>query len=283
MESSIAQLTSNEILDIVDGASMTNVRQQLIRLGLIGLVSTVALAATTAIATLRPKSTVQVFGEQQSIGDGTLRTFATLDDKNNPMAIGVAFTEASLSDLPTFPIEYELSLPSEASAYRYVVLSWNPQGHAPAGTYDVPHFDFHFYTLSAAERQKITAVGEDLARVSRAPSPEFMPDGYVLEPTAPAPREGRHWIDSNSSEFQGLPFTQTFIYGTYDGEIVFAEPMLTKAFLETKPTVRESISLPSAYTQTAYYPTHYSVNYDSVQRTYTVSLDGLTLRSGSKP
>jgi hypothetical protein len=260
---------------------MANAHNPLIKFGIVGLASFAALAGTTALATLQSKSSIQVFGEQQPIGSGAIRTFVTLDHRRNPVEIGVTFTEDMLLELPTNPIEYELTFPPEASAsaFQYAVVSWNPQGHAPIGIYDVPHFDFHFYSLSREERQRITTTGEDLERVTKAPLPKFMPTGYIPEPTAPAPGEGRHWVDSRSPEFQGQPFTKTLIYGTYDGEIVFVEPMLTKDFLETKLSITESIALPSAYSQTVYYPTHYSVKYN--QATYTVSLDELTFRTHS--
>lgn len=98
---------------------MANARKQLLKFGLVGLTSFVALVATAAIATLQPKPTLQAFGEQQSIGSGTIRTFVTLDNQRNPVAIGVTFTEDTLSDLPSTPVEYELSLPFEASASAY--------------------------------------------------------------------------------------------------------------------------------------------------------------------
>lgn len=263
---------------------MTKMRKPLIRFARIGVIAFITLAVTIVIATFELKPTTQIVGEQYSIGDGVIRPFVTLDTKNHLTAIGVTFTETVLAGLPSIPVEYELALPPQASAsaYRYVVLNWNPQGHGPIGIYDVPHFDFHFYSLSGKERQNITATGDDLAKVSKAPPPEFIPTGYVLEPTPPAPREGRHWMDSNSPEFHGQAFTKTFIYGSYDGEIVFVEPMFTKVFLETKPNMTESIGLPVAYPQTAYYPARYSVKYNRAQQSYTVSLDALTWHQGSK-
>ncbi|ELR96677.1 DUF5602 domain-containing protein [Gloeocapsa sp. PCC 73106] len=247
---------------------------------LTALTAFIALAVTTAVLALNFKPTVQIYGEQEQLGDGVIQTYVTLNEQKYPTEIGVMFTQASLSGLPTTPIEYELSLPSEAlaSTFRYVIVSWNPQGHEPIGIYDVPHFDFHFYSLSSEARQKITAMGEDLVRVSKPPLKEFMPFGYIPEGTPPAPKEGNHWINSYSSEFQGKAFTHTLIYGTYDGAIVFIEPMLTKALLETKPKLKELINLPQEFAQTGYYPTAYSVRYNQAQQVYTVSLDNLTLR-----
>jgi hypothetical protein len=54
---------------------------------------------------------------------------------------------------------------------------------------------------------------------------------------------GAHWADLLSPEFSGSPFTKTFILGTYDGKVIFWEPMITRAYLLTQPdefvTVRQ--------------------------------------------
>jgi hypothetical protein len=222
-------------------------------------------------------------GEPQKLGNGVVQSFVSLDACRNPVSIGVTFTKAALSGLPKISQEYALSPPSaaSASAFQYVLITWNPQGHQPTGIYDVPHFDFHFYSLSPTERQQIKAIGDDRIKALKLPLPAFIPPDYIPEPTPPAPGEGRHWIDTRSPEFRGQPFGKTFIYGTYDGEIIFAEPMLTKDLLETHPNTREAISLPAAYAKSAYYPTHYGINYDRTQQVYSVSLDGLTFRSQS--
>ena len=47
---------------------------------------------------------------------------------------------------------------------------------------------------------------------------------------------GAHWLDITSPELnQENPksFTQTFIYGSYDGKVIFMEPMITKAFMDS--------------------------------------------------
>ena len=40
---------------------------------------------------------------------------------------------------------------------------------------------------------------------------------------------------SGNAQRKGEPFTKTFIYGSYDGTFIFGEPMVAKAYLETKP------------------------------------------------
>ena len=225
-------------------------------------------------------------GPPQDMGGGRAYTFVTLDAGGKPTTIGIRMSEAALSGLPAEPspgmdaVEYVLPFPKEAKSagYTHVGLDWNPKGHVPPGVYDAPHFDFHFYLISAEQREKITAKGDDIARARKAPAPEIMPEGYILPEGTEVPRMGAHAIDPTSPEFNKQPFTKTFIYGFYDGSIAFLEPMVTKAFLETKPNVTEPVKLPRSYSRRAYYPTQYTVKYDESQREYVISLDGLTSR-----
>jgi hypothetical protein len=89
---------------------------------------------------------------------------------------------------------------------------------------------------------------------------------------------GAHWIDPNASELKGQPFIKTFLYGNYDGKLIFFEPMITKSFFETKTNITEYIKLPQKYAKPGYYPTKYSVSYDANKKEYTVALEGMVLR-----
>jgi hypothetical protein len=222
-------------------------------------------------------------GPSRDLGEGSAYAFITLDASGKPSVIGVRMSETALMGLPTEPPddatgwEYILPLPKEATAsgYDHVGIDWNPMGHIPNGIYNRPHFDFHFYMISQEEKEKITAKGEDLARAHKAPAPEFMPEGYILPEGTEVPRMGAHAIDPSSPEFNKLPFTKTFIYGYYDGQMVFLEPMMTKEFLETNPNTTDRIKLPRTYAKNGYYPTAYSVKHNVAQREYEVSLGSL--------
>jgi len=225
-------------------------------------------------------------GPATTIGQGNARAFVTLDAAGRPTTIGIEMSEAALTGLPAEPPpgeegwEYVLTLPAKAAVtgYNHVAINWNPKGHVPPGVYDVPHFDFHFYLISVDARNKITAVGDDLARVDKVPPEEFMPDRYILPPGTEVARMGGHAVDPSSDEFNNKPFTKTFIYGFYDGHLIFVEPMITRAYLESNPSVTAAVKLPKAYEQHAYYPTLYSVNYDSARGLYTIALEGLAPR-----
>lgn len=228
-----------------------------------------------------------IVGETKPFGKGQARSWVSLDKNGNPTAIGLTFTENALSSLPMEPppgqewMEVSLNLPKEASrtAFKHIGLNWNPNGHQPAKIYDTAHFDFHFYMIAEEERSLITATGDDLLRTKKQPAAEFVPEGYIYAPDSEHARMGAHWINPLSKELQGQTFTTTFLYGSYNGSLIFAEPMITKSFLETKTNFTELIKLPAKYARSnAYYPTKYSVRYDPVKKEYTVALEGMTLR-----
>lgn len=231
-------------------------------------------------------TTGMAFGAATPLGKGSARSWVKLDKDGKPTAIGVTFSEAALAGLPqTLPAgqegtEYLLALPPEARAtpFTHIGIDWNPRGHAPGQIYDTAHFDFHFYMISPEARNLITAKGADREKARRQPPLEYVPEGYMYAPDSEIPRMGGHWVNPQSNEFRGQPFTRSFLYGNYDGQIIFMEPMITKTFLDSKTSVTEFIKLPRRFATPGYYPTKYSVLYDAASKQYTVALEGMALR-----
>jgi hypothetical protein len=195
-----------------------------------------------------------------------------------------------------------LELPEHnPTPYRFVELDWNPRGHEPAGIYDLPHFDFHFYTVSQATRASILPSDPQFAvKAASLPASEFRPPFYVDAATAaggiPAalvtvPMMGLHWVDVRSPELQLLvgnpagyqPFTRTLFIGSWDGRFIFSEPMITLAYLldkrsSTDPAVQdETIPIPTAedYSPSGFYPAAYRIAYDRGAREFLVGLTQL--------
>lgn len=109
--------------------------------------------------------------------------------------------------------------------YTFVMLDWNPQGHEPPQIYGLPHFDVHFYIVP--DEVRLGMLPEKVTEFENLPSDEYVPAGYFRGPGF-VPFMGVHWLNGASPELHGATFTQTFIWGSYDGEFVFWEPMLTR-------------------------------------------------------
>ena len=225
-------------------------------------------------------------GPSINIGEGSAHAFVAVDTAGKPSVIGIKLSEQVLKNLPSeLPPgsdrwEYKLALPAEATnlGYDHIVVDWNPKGHVPKGVYDIAHFDFHFYLINEEDRNLITAVNDDLERTNRPPEEKQMPKGYVLPPGTEIPRMGAHAIDPTSGEFNGKPFTATFIYGFYNGQMIFLEPMVSESYLRTGPDWVAPVPVPESYSLHAHYPTQYGIKYDEIEKEYVVSLENLISR-----
>jgi hypothetical protein len=217
------------------------------------------------------------YGAAQNLGQGTVRSWVTLDNSGTPQAMGLRLTAAALNGLPAAMSETVVPVPTQGPApFDHIAIDWNPQGHEPAGIYDVPHFDFHFYLMTQAEQMAISLTGGGAAKVFAAVAAAEAPAGYAGIPNVSGvPMMGWHWSDPSSPEFNGHPFTATFIYGFYNGHMNFMEPMITKAFLESHTSLSKQYGRPQQYVKPGYYPGGYSVSYDSTSNEYVIALTGL--------
>jgi hypothetical protein len=286
-----------------------------------GTVSTLKSGAALDRADFDAAGNHRQYGTPVQVGNGTVRTYVVLDqkDEGRPLEVGVAMSEASLEGLPApmqMPAEngksgemanmnmFLLDLPAQnPTQYTFVQFDWNPAGHEPAGVYTFPHFDFHFWTAAKEVRESIVPGSPDYAvKAANFPAPEyrypFYVDGATAGGVAPAlatvPLMGLHWLDVRSPELQNLvgnpagyrQFTTTFLYGTWNGQFIFDEPMITRAYIlskksETDPAkVDEIIPVPTAqrYSPAGYYPSAYRITWDAQQKEYRIALTQLSWR-----
>jgi hypothetical protein len=97
-------------------------------------------------------------GAEVAVGSGKAYSWFSVTADGTPTAMGITLNSAALTGLPHAMANYVLPLPAEASAktpFNHIGLDWMHEGHEPAGVYNVPHFDAHFYMISQAERAAI--------------------------------------------------------------------------------------------------------------------------------
>jgi hypothetical protein len=189
--------------------------------------------------------------------------------------MGITMTEAFMQGLDRKTASINpLALPSLAqklTPFDHVSLDWNPEGHPPPGIYDVPHFDFHFYTVTSNEQMLI---GNDSAAMVIRPDSSLVPQYYTPSGTG-VPMMGWHWFDSRSPEYHGQRFTKTLVYGFDRGHLVFVEPMITEATLLAKPKDTLSIPQPTRWEHLGVRnPTKYAITYDAENKTYVITYLG---------
>ncbi len=257
-----------------------------------------------------------LLGEPLPMGEGTIRSYLDMGADDKPAAIGVVFDENALRGLPSVrnttsrcydingngkiddhdecegDTEFQLDLPSNLPNYqdisfRWIGINWHPVGHDPPEVWDVPHFDFHFYI---ANKETIAGIRVGPCRyfihcddreTARLPVPAMYVAEDHIDVDAAVAMMGNHLIDEHSPEFGNppKPFSHTWIFGAYNRHIIFYEPMITLAYLKSRPSSCFPIRQPAAHEKDGYYPTRYCIRHHSDRRVYTVSLEGLVYRS----
>jgi hypothetical protein len=257
-------------------------------------------ATVIVLGTVDTVQAVTFYGETEPLGEGSVRSFVELDDSGNPLRLGVAFTQGSLS-LPTDDtqpdINFELSLPPEASAtaFNHVDITYRPRNYPGVRpVFGVPRFSVDFSLITPQERDLIcpnpdttgpvpTCVGDELAQALEVPEPGTAPEGFI-QGVFPDARHGIRYLDPNFplTIVDGQPrLTTLYDYGFFEGEMNFLDTTVAINFLESKPNVTVPLAQPTVYRNDGYFPTAYNVAYDAANQEYRVTLTGLTLRSST--
>jgi len=248
---------------------------------ILATVTTTVLAAGPALAQSKPAT---YKGNAVRIGHGTAHTVVRTDTRGKPASISILFTPGMLDGLPKaakgadpdFP--YLLPMPTKGpkTVVDHVVINWESAGHPPPHVYDVPHFDFHFYLVSQAAQKEVAFKDEkDSGDPSQQPPAELVPGGYIVPPGTAVSQMGVHAVNPSAPEFHNQPFTATFLYGYYNKQQTFIEPMASLAFLKSKPSFSAPVTRPASYTMPGAYPSAYSVKYDAAHKVYEVTLADL--------
>jgi hypothetical protein len=261
----------------------------------VGLVAVVTAGAELVTGTSTSRDQVNLadgtaYGAPAPVGNGTVRSYVRYE-KGEAAEVGVAMSEDVMQGLPQASgehpeghldmHEFTLDMPDgNPTPVKHIGFNWNPGGHEPPGIYDLPHFDFHFYMIPVADRLAIipTDTATFNAKARNYPAPEFVPAGYIAPVPLGIPQMGVHWIDPTSPEFNGAQFTRTFIYGSWNGKLIFAEPMITKATIESKQTITTPIGVAKSYSQRGRYPSSYTIRWNQAAKQYEVALTGLVSR-----
>lgn len=251
-----------------------------------------------------------------ALGNGSVSTFAELDGEGAPQVIGLRFEDAALQGLPgeinrtgrCFDLDgdgelgdaecegdYELRLPlppelagRDDIPFRWAMVNWNPRGHPPA-VWQVGHFDMHFYILPEAELDEI-GVGpcgifidcEDFERARVPVPPQYVHPDHVSVDAAVGGM-GNHLIDSQTPELldPSNEFTHSWIFGAYDGRVIFYEVMLTPVHMTLGQPGCHPIKQPQAWAQAGWYPTSYCIRYDAERAVHEVTMEDFVLREAS--
>ncbi|HSB92834.1 MAG TPA: hypothetical protein VLC28_06945 [Flavitalea sp.] len=232
-------------------------------------------------------------GPVVQVHEGKSWTWAEVNDKGEVQKLGISITNEALNSVPTgndghgghdhenmennFILKFH-PIVGSSTPFNHVGMGWNPNGHEPETIYGIPHFDFHFYMITPEQVAAIPAYEQDSVKFKNVPGPDYFPPTY-FNPGGGVPQMGVHWLDFTSPELSGARFNQTFIYGSYDGDVTFYEPMITLEFIKSTAAFERDIPQPAKVQKTGWYPTKLKLKQN--EKTYDVILDGFVYRAKS--
>ncbi|GAB4457798.1 MAG: DUF5602 domain-containing protein [Armatimonadaceae bacterium] len=194
------------------------------------------------------------------VGGGSALSYTRVNQAGRPIEMGVRLSSDAIRNPPNGIQEVPLPVMvrERGLPFDHISLDWKPAGNDPAAIYNASHWEVHFYLMTPAERQQITAQGPDLARVEAPPPAEAIPAGYLPTPGG-VPTQGAHWFNPTAPEHSGAGFSHTLLYGFYNGRMVFLEPRVTQSMAQSVTDVSQPIPQPQVYPKPGLYPTTYRV------------------------
>ena len=231
-----------------------------------------------------PEFFEQIFrGPEVTMGNGKANSFfKIISGSGTPLEIGFEMTKEALTGLPQDPTNFAASTfilqldqtAKDLTPFEHLVINWQVHGHPPVDVFTVPHFDFHFYTITLAEQLAIPPyTPASAAQFDLLPPAGFMPASFKPDPGG-IPRMGKHWVE-------GLPtsFSHLMVYGSYNGQVNFIEPMLTLAYLQAGTTTNISYAQPQNFAKAGkWYPTKYNIYKDTQTLKHYVTLSEFVKR-----
>lgn len=249
-----------------------------------------AMVMLAALAACAPKEVpvVEVAGECGEAFTARICTWAQMKG-DSVLAVGADVPVAFVENAPehadmTWPptLAADIKMPEAArsqSGLDHLTVLWESMGHPP-GAFLTPHFDFHFYTISQAERKAI-----DCADLSK---PAELPAGYAL-PDAPLPPDmakmtgrdtliglcvpqmGMHSLLASELESTTL-MRGSMVLGYIKAKPIFIEPMISRAMLLEKGPF--DLPVPELSGLSGPYPRTFKATFDAAKQAYRFTYSG---------
>lgn len=223
-------------------------------------------------------------GPKVAVGNGYVFSWMRVIDNNTPWEIGIDITSAVLEDLPKDSGLIEpaiIPLPEIAeklTPFNHISITWNPENFSDIPDFKQAHFNFYFYTIPINDRMSIPPWSEETnPPFSTYPPKNYLPKDYspLINGIGSYSEIGRHWLSSDSKSY--LPLADAFSFGTYEGKLIFLNPIVTFPVLKSGEEIKKPISQPLYYPGGKPFPREYKISINTNDN-HTVALRNFLYR-----
>jgi hypothetical protein len=192
-----------------------------------------------------------------------------------------------------------------ARPFAYVEIDWNTEGEprGPNGAFLSPHFDFHFYLpprsqvdndLACVSSNGKTCDGfltdyDQMRRFQMLPDAPLVPELYRPDVGSAIPAMGMHMLDMTVDyTVDSVNHYPVLIYGSYDGELVFAESSVTLYTLQDAVNAPDHRLVfpyrqPAAFATDIDWPTEFVIEFLPESGGFQVGFQTFVHRTASAP
>lgn len=183
-----------------------------------------------------------------------------------------------------------------AKPFAYAEIDWNTEGEprGPNNSFSSPHFDFHFYIQPKSEvDQNLMCVSTNgrtcdqfktsyaqMRRFQDMPPARYVPANYRPDVGSAIPMMGLHLLDATFDyTVDTVNHNPTLIYGTFDGQVLFAESSVTLYTLQDVVAAPDhrliwTFDQPAAFTHEIDWPSRFVISYDPATGTFQAGWEG---------
>lgn len=167
--------------------------------------------------------------------------------------------------------------------FAYVEVDWNTEGEprGPNNSFISPHFDFHFYMQPQSDiDEHLTCVStngrvcddfatsyDQMQLFQNMPDSQYVPSSYRADVGSAIPEMGLHLLDASFDyTVENVNHTPTLIYGSFNGQVIFAEASVTLYTLQDViatpgQTLSFAFQQPEAFATEIDWPTEFVITY----------------------
>jgi hypothetical protein len=255
----------------------------LLSLGLLGGAFTSAQSGTGQL----------VQGGSGTMFGATVTTWARLSPDGTVLSAGATLPMALIEHAPAMPegmapmagppagyVPFAVDFPEAVKATTFldhVDVGWVAGGHPPV--YLVPHFDLHFFTVSAEAVQAIDC--KDLSLASPAQlAPHYLP---VVPPNAQPAEVCRPFMGFHSLPVTdlapGMKFDKTMLAVYYAGQLNAIEPMITRDTLMKRQSFTLAMPALTMVGKATRFPTHFDAVFDPASDAYQLTFSAFVKKT----
>lgn len=223
-------------------------------------------------------------GPKVAVGNGYVISWIRVINNQTPWEIGIDITSGVLEDLPKDSGLIEpaiIPLPDIAeklTPFNHISITWNPENFSDIPGFEQAHFNFYFHTIPIGDRMSIPVWSEETdPSFSTYPPRNHLPKNYspLIKGIGSYAEIGRHWLSTDSKSY--LPLAETFSFGTYDGKLIFMDPIVTLSVLKSGEEIIKPIPQPLYHSGNNPLPREYKISI-SKNENRTVALRNFLLR-----